>query len=538
MDSLRPRTLVEYLRMALRRKMLILVPAFAFALASAVAIKRLPNLYQSSTFILVEAPAAEASVSHLPIDLSRRLNTVRQQVASRTTLAGLIQKYGLYPDMVQRGLPADVIVAAMRSDIDVQVSSSRPDATDAFTISYRAKDPQTAQTVTLELADMLIAENVRAMQSEVSGEADVLDRRARELTEQLHGMELKSPWLISLKEDSPVIPQPAGHAAGPSKEAVRTQEMAVGNIRDQQYKLQQQIADLDQRISAERQLVDRQKKSSIPQDNPTLGALIAKRAELQGLRDNYINNQGLTAKHPKVVTIDEQIQAVNRAIGDLRKQGAGAVVQTPEERELATLEMDRNRLKIELDVAGRELARQSSLPPIVVGTSGDAMAAGSIPHDAASARLAQDYLGLKQTYKDVASKLQTAQLQTQTIESGKVERFRILDRANVPEVPVWPDRRLLFAAAVVMGLLVGLCFWIAVDSRRLTSLQDAKDVEYYTGLPMLGAIPRTLSGTDRKRETRKTRIRLALGAVGVAAFTAVLAKALMFSHLFELLGKK
>src|SRR5215471_5956035 len=359
MNSIRPRTLSDYLSSIRRRKLLIGVTTLVVVTASAIAIKRLPNIYESSTFILVDWPSSEmVSSEHPTADLQHRLSTVRQQVTSRTRLQTLIDKHGLYRDMA--GQPEDSIIARMRSEIDVEVTSSRPDATEAFTISYRARDPLIARAVTYDLADQLIQENVKNLQSEASGESDVLRQRAIELSAELHQLEMKSPWLINLKEDSPAVPiQTGGGRGGPAPEAVRTHAIAVGGIKDQQYKLDQQIADQDRRIADQQRIVERQKKNPAVHDTPAYGGLVAKRAELQGQKDNLINRQGLTDKHPRVIGIQDQIAAVNRAIADMQREESGRVTQSAEERELASLHAERNRIKVELEVAGRELDRQA-----------------------------------------------------------------------------------------------------------------------------------------------------------------------------------
>ena len=536
-ESIRPRTISDYIHLARRRKALIAVPAAVVIAASLIAIFRLPDSYQSSTFILVEPPQGETAGEGAPIDLQRRLATVRQQVTSRSNLQGLISQFSLYPREVNRGEPIDSIIAQMRTDIDVDVNSTRPDATDAFTISYRSASPEVAQKVTTALTSELIAENVQALESEASGQADVLKARSTELSAQLHEMEIKSPWLISLREDSPLA-LPAGifQSAGSSVDSIRQHQMAIGTIRDQQYKIQQQIDELDRRISDEKQSVDKQKKSTLPTNNATFGALVAKRAELHGQRDNLLKSQGLTEKHPRVIVLSDQIDSINKAIEELKRQEAAGGVQSPEERELASLEMQRGQLKIELQVAQRELDRQAANPPIISHATGGSGPA--IPRDAGSARLAQDYLGLKQTYKEIAGKLQQAELQSQAMGSGKVARFRILDQANLPEEPSWPNRKLLALAAVGFGLGVGICVLLAVEFTKFGSLQDARDVEHYTGLPLLGSIPRTTTAAQRRREIRGQRFRLAVGAAAAAVATIVLAKMLLIAHLFEMVGRK
>ncbi|HEY6331003.1 MAG TPA: GNVR domain-containing protein [Blastocatellia bacterium] len=539
MDSIRPRTISEYLKLARAHKWRIAIPALIFIAASAIVIIRLPNSYQSSTFVLVSPPQGDSAETN-PIDLPHRLATVRQQVTSRSRLQDLIEKFGLYPEQTGRGVPMDSVIAQMRTDIDVDVSGARADATDAFSISYKARNPYIAQQVTSELASQLIADNVKALEAEASGQADVLNSRSAELSAKLHEMESRSPWLISLKDDAPLaLPTGGGsqsHAAS-MLAGIRQQQMAMGTIRDQQYKVQQQIDDLDRRIAEQKQLVEKQKKSALPPNNATFGALIAKRAELQGQKENLVKTQGLTEKHPRVIAVNDQIDSINKAIDELKRQESAQGVQSPDERELSTLEMQRDQLKIDLQVTQRELDRQASNAPIITDHS-PAPAGPVVPRDAASARLAQDYLDLKQTYKDVTLKLQRAELQTQAMESSKVERFRILDEANLPEVPVWPNRPLLLLAAFGLGIFAGVAVWLSLEFRKFGTLQDLRDVEHYTGLPMLAAIPRTVTQAERDRQARTIRFRIALGSVAALVVTAVLSKALAMSHLFEILGRK
>src|SRR5262249_54486775 len=99
MDSLRPHTLSDYLRLAGRHKLTIAVPTARFVIASGIAIWQLPNVYESTTFVIVESPQGGAASDRPSIDIGRRLTTIRQQVTTRSGLEELIGKYGLYKKM-------------------------------------------------------------------------------------------------------------------------------------------------------------------------------------------------------------------------------------------------------------------------------------------------------------------------------------------------------------------------------------------------------------------------------------------------------
>jgi uncharacterized protein involved in exopolysaccharide biosynthesis len=539
MHSLRPYTLTDYLRLAGRHRLSILIPAAIFVIGSGIAIWQLPDAYESTTFIIVESPQSGALTDRPSIDIGRRLTTIRQQVTTRAGLLELIEKYGLYRKMQERGEPADSILAAMRSDITIDVSSARPDATDAFAISYRCPSPEIARDVTTELANRLITENVRAVQSQASGEIEALAVRSVELSAELRGMESKAGWLMSLKEEA--IPGPPGTgvrpAASASREAIRSLTNDLANLRDQQYKLRQQIRQMDGRIAEQKQIVQKQKENPLERDGSSVAALIAKRAELQGQRENYVKTQGLTERHPRVVALDDQIDSINRAIAEVRRQHATTATQTPEERELSALEFDRNKLKIESEVADRQLEREQGVAPEphrIAARPPESL----VPSDAGSARLAQDYVALRQSYKDVTARIQRARLDAEVIESGKLDRFRIIDDANRPEIPVWPNRRLLIFVSALVGLVLGLVCFLLLNLRKIRSFRDGGDVSYYTGLPLLGEIPLVTTPAERARQRRRATIKFAVGAGVAAVAVLALSKVLLISHFFELVVRR
>jgi uncharacterized protein involved in exopolysaccharide biosynthesis len=520
MSSFRPRTLSEYIQAARRRKFVIAVPALVVIIASFLAIKRLPNLYESSIFIVIE-PDAPQGRDQESADIRGRLVTVRQQLLSRARLERLIAKHGLYRDMSERGVPLDRIIEKMRADMDAEVNSTRPDITDAFRIYYRAPAPETARLVVTDLAEELVAENLNAIRSQLDSESEVLRKRVQEMASELSRLESQHRWLIGLRDDAPSLRSQA------PVQSAGAQKIALGGLEDQQYKLQQQIADLDQRIAEQRRVVEEQKKG-VPRDNPGYSALIARRAELRFERDKLIRDQGLTEKHPRVAQLDSQIAAVEAAIAELKRQEV--VAQTPEERELRALESERNRLKVELEVAARALKRQRTIPIVSAAPEPE-------PRDAASASLARYYFGLKQSYKELIAKLRDVELRREKLGSGS-RLFRIVDPASLPLSPIWPNRRILALVAVGLGLMVGIGFGVLAELRNFTKLHTAEDVEYYARLPLLASVPRALLPGQLERQRRKVIVKAALGLVAAAASTFVLSEALMAIRFFEMLSIK
>ena len=90
-------------------------------------------------------------------NLQDRLQSITQQILSRTRLLLIIDKLHLYQSKDQSSTP-DGQVEQMRKDIgDIElVKDPQTQAITAFRINYSASDPQTAQKVTSELTNLFI----------------------------------------------------------------------------------------------------------------------------------------------------------------------------------------------------------------------------------------------------------------------------------------------------------------------------------------------------------------------------------------------
>lgn len=523
MNSRRPLSFADFARAARRRKLVLLLPALVLAIATAVALRELPKLFESTARMRITAMKADGTS-----DLAVRLIEFRKQLTSPDTLEALVGSNKLSTESF------DAAISQMRGRITVEPDPSLEAQPGAFTVSCRATDPEIARKVTDELVNRLLTLSFKEPSS-TGSEAEPLRNRAAEISTQLRKLEAKDSWLVGVRSDAAVTaPAQQSRSAQRSPEAIRAQQMTIESLKDQQYKIQQQLVDVDQRITAQRQIVEQQRKGPTLRDNPTYAVLIAKRTELQGQRDTLINRQELTDKHPRVLAINDQIAAINRQVEELRQQDSALVSQSPEARELAALESERNRLKIDLEVTGRELARRSANSPVQTA------ATETLPvrRNATASKLVEQYIGLKRSYQDATNELQYAESKVQRSDGASAAQLSVLGPATLSERPVSPHRPLLISMAVGVGLALGALFALLAESRRFKSLQNARDVEYYTRLPLLAAIPKTTTASERRRGRWRAAGRLAFATATSAVATFGLTKLFIAADIFALILKK
>src|SRR6202789_141612 len=185
--------LKKYLGLVRRRHIHFLIPLLVGFLFVWGASWFLPVRYKSSTLILVEQPTmpknyVEPNVSD---DLQERLQSITQQILSRTRLLIIIDKLHLYGGG-KRQLSPDEKVGLMRRDTSIElVHDSNGDQITAFKIYYSSQDPRAAQQVTGELKDLFISENNKARQQESEDTTKFIESQLESARTSLAAQEAK-----------------------------------------------------------------------------------------------------------------------------------------------------------------------------------------------------------------------------------------------------------------------------------------------------------------------------------------------------------
>src|SRR5215203_6424490 len=111
----------DYLNILQRRKWLVILPAIAIFAAVAWVVYRLPDVYESTTLIVVRPSTLPKNVVPTVTEdnLTRQLTSIAQVVTSRSSLEPLVDKYELYKSERLRGEPMEGVLEMMRRAIDV-----------------------------------------------------------------------------------------------------------------------------------------------------------------------------------------------------------------------------------------------------------------------------------------------------------------------------------------------------------------------------------------------------------------------------------
>jgi polysaccharide biosynthesis transport protein len=186
------RTLQDYAAIARRRQWWLISPLFVTWGIVMVAAWFTPPKYRSETVIIVEQQKIPEQyvLPNVAVDLQQRLQSMTQQILSRTRLLGIIDAFHLY-ERYQKQSDPDVLVQAMRKDIKIDLvqAPGRPWELSAFKISYSAGNPRLAQQVTQELSSLFIEENLRNRQQLSEDTTKFLENQLEEARKNLAAQE-------------------------------------------------------------------------------------------------------------------------------------------------------------------------------------------------------------------------------------------------------------------------------------------------------------------------------------------------------------
>src|SRR5215813_12556370 len=182
MESLRPRGVIEYLDILWSKKLLIILVTASMMTATFLIIRRIPNLYESRSLIVISVQASEDQ--SLP---SAQFAALTQQMTSRGNLAAIIRHYDLYRQASGQPSDSDAAVARLRKEIklDIKMRNYYPEAPESLAISYRYSDPTIAQRVMGDLVHVFEQANV-TMWEQTSRELERVSAKIAEVETQMN----------------------------------------------------------------------------------------------------------------------------------------------------------------------------------------------------------------------------------------------------------------------------------------------------------------------------------------------------------------
>jgi len=508
-----------------RRHLMFLVPLLAGWLVVWGASWLLPSRYRSSTQILVEQPTMPKDyvTPNVNDDMQDRLQSITQQILSRTRLSHIIEQLKLYPEA--QGAGDDEKVDRMRRDIEIELVHNGQNDVSAFTVSFLAGDPRTAQRVTSELTNLFISENLESRQHASEGTTKFLEDQLETARQSLAEQEEKIRQFKGQHVGE--LPTQLGSnlqiLAGLQSQ-LQAEEDALNTAKQQRVYLETLVGQYRSMQGAAKTSA-----SGAPIGLAAIDADLDKlKAQLADLSSRY------TDRHPDVRKVKEQIakeeKTRDQIIAGMQSKNTGAsdpdaALEPADPRDPSPVAQLQGQLHAnKLEVANREHATAELKAKI---SDYQSRLNQEPVREQQLSDLTRGYDQSKANYDELLKKRNESAMATSMELLQQGERFRILDPPSLPVRPAFPNRLKFCAIGLGVGLMLGLVVVGALeffDDR----IYDEKELQELLPVPVMSEIPDMVSAADQESEMR--RLRLGWAAAAAVSFVILAGTTISFLH--------
>ena len=499
MDQIRA-LVFRQLSIAWRYRWIAAAFAWLFSVAGWIYVFQIPNVYESSARVYVDADAVLTPLLRgIAVDnsLSSQLDVLQRTLLSRPNLEKLISKTDLE---LQISGPSDVERLTQSLAVDIKLVAQTKNL---FTLTYRNDSAKLSYDVVQAILATFIESKTGNNRTEMLNAQLFLQQQINLLEQQLQTAEQKRAEFRTRYLD--ILPTVDGGSSrfDAAQSAVRTLD---GQLKDA----------IARRESLTREL------QSTPQQLVTETEAAQAAAAAQGgpdrLRDAERTLQELrlkfTDQHPDVIAQRNLVASI-RASG-----GGGSVAATGPHPPAARSRTASNPVYEQLKVRLVENESQvASLQRQLQDETQERDRLGEIARSAPGVQaelsnLNRDYDVVRKGYADLLERRASLRLSTAAEADADKIKIQVIEPPQIPRIPVGPKRLLLISGVFLVGIAGGLGLALLLVQLD-TSFHSTDDLRSL-GLPVVGGISLLAMAMSFRR-------RMLLGASFASAYVALIA---------------
>jgi polysaccharide chain length determinant protein (PEP-CTERM system associated) len=485
MTETRELTMDDYLAMLRRRMKVILIPALLAPLAGFLVSYVFSAKYTSQSLVLVEGQKVPEGIVQpvVTADLTERIATLQQQVLSQSRLQPMLERSGLAKpgqnmDEVIDNIRLSMSVEPVVTDLsDIGGGKKKPGKSSpvpGFYVNYTASTAREAQQICNELTSLLLEENLKSREDVARGTTDFLSKQVEDTKRNLDDLDSK---LAAFKK------QYMGQLPGDEENNLKILMGLNSQLEANTQSLSRAQQDKAYTESLLAQQISAWKTSGSASNPQTL------QQQLSLLQTQLIDLEArYTADHPDVIKTQADIAQVKKKLEEVNnavsKPGSGT------EKESASEPAEIRQLRLQVhqyeDLIAQATRDQKRLQQEISVYQGRVALSPAIEEQ--YKQLARDYDNTQKVYQDLLANKSKSDMALKMEQQQQGEQMHLLNPANLPDLPSFPNR-LLFAgggsgAGLVLG--VGLALWLELRDK---SIRTQADAEAALELPMLVAVP-------------------------------------------------
>jgi len=459
-----------YGRLLIRRAPVMLLLFLVSSAMGLILASRLPTTYETTARLIGQPQqiSENLAASTVQIDPREEVRVLQEQLLTRTNLLDIANAHNVFED-IENILPGD-IVEAMRDASTFQASGGRGQPV-LVSVRFRARTPQIAADVVNDYVTRMLAENARQRTGAASGTLSFFEQEVQRLNSELN---LRSAAITAFQRENA--------DALPGDQNFRLQRLSL--LQERQAAAGRERTNLENTRARTVEIFE-----ATGRVGSVSGATLSpEERELEDLERQL--SQALT-------TFSEtapQVQQLQRRIEVLREQVTaqattdGASITTGPEALLA-LQLAEIDARIEV-LNTQEVAIEEELARLE-----DAVA--RTPLNAIGLQgLERDYENVRLQYDNAVQRLAAASVGERIEVSARGQRITLIEPAAVPTSPASPNRSMIAAGGIGMGLALAAGFFLLMELLNRT-VRRPIEITNRLGITPLAALPYMESRRER-----------------------------------------
>jgi polysaccharide chain length determinant protein (PEP-CTERM system associated) len=487
-------TPADYIAMIRRRWVLIVIfaligPPLAYGIS-----RFLPNRYKSHTLVLIEPPnVSESLVRQVDmVSVGQRIVSMQQQILSRASLESLIHQYGL--DSGGQGkVSIDDLIDQLQKAIEVTAVQPTLETGDrylpGFNVNVSLASPRTAQAVCTAVTSMFIQENDRIQQHHAEETTQFL---SAQLVQAKADLDAQDGKLAAFK----------GRYIGSLPDDEQTNLNLLTGLTSQLDAASQALARAQQDKSFAQSMLTQQiaawQATQNGRDPDTLEQQLATmRSQLASLELRY------TDDYPDVIKAKADVAKLEKKIAETGE--AKPVPDSSKTSKTAAEPAQITQWRAQIHTADQMIAEKTREQEQIKSQIGlyQSRVQGSPVVEEQYKELTRGYQTALDSYNDLLKKRSESAMSGELSKEQQGEQFTVLDPANLPDAPSFPNRPLFALGGLGGGLAIGLGLAFLFEMQD-TSLRTERDVEVGLRLPVLAMVPAI--GPAAGKKSNKTAV--------------------------------
>jgi uncharacterized protein involved in exopolysaccharide biosynthesis len=416
--------------------------------------------------------------------MRERMIALQQRVLSRNQLLVLVNLLGL----ARKGKTADDFVAEIQNNITIaeadppgsppaaEGSPKNPDKdASAFSISFVGGDPRDAQRICSGFTSMLLAENLKTREQIAMSTTDFL---SRQLADAKNGLDEQDRKFAAFKT------------------------MHLGQLPSDMDNNLKILGELNSQLDADTQLLNRAqqdkvyaesllaqqlgtwKSSQIFQTSETIEQrLVGLQTQLVAMQTQYTEN------YPELIKLKRDIAALEAKQKEMSTDQKGRPAEAHidgDVKELPEIRQLRQRIHQNETVIAQTTREQKQVQEKIDKYQSRLTLIPKVEEE--FKQLIRDNASAHQIYDSLVVSKSQSEMQTDLERQQQGEQLQLVEEANLPTSPSFPNRLKFMAVGLGGGLAFGITIagWLEWRDKKI---RDERDVHAGLELPMLTHIP-------------------------------------------------